>query len=223
MPRLNIRFSLLNLLFLTTILALSIAHWKLNKQISPLREQLRMLRSETGRLFVQDDSKLQAIQRKVYDDLTWRWRVHVPLGKNYRLKWKFNEIASEGFPAKVHSSNLEAGEWMLTIALRRGEQRRTEEKDSGQGKSEWRLVAESASGASARANFSGITVSKNEWPNERGVGSSSGGVGFSQQSEDAQQRLELLRHRIDTKANLNPIQTDDTPGLLVWIEPTAPK
>lgn len=56
------RFSLLTLLLVTTIVAISITVTMLNREIGPLQEDVARLRNEVGELNIGDPTKLHAIR-----------------------------------------------------------------------------------------------------------------------------------------------------------------
>src|SRR5882724_1348501 len=98
MPRL--RLSLLNLFCLTAIVALSIVIALLWREVVPLRTEIRQLRNEVGKLTIDDPTKVAVIQFHQNDDeLTWRWRVWIPAGHSYRLRWIDAAIPRTEFPA----------------------------------------------------------------------------------------------------------------------------
>ncbi len=86
MPLPRPRFSLLTLLLLTTVVAMSVALWQLGSEVVPLREEVRQLRAEVGKLSVFDDEKIYAIQLKTEEKNVWWWRIYLPPGKFFLSK-----------------------------------------------------------------------------------------------------------------------------------------
>lgn len=71
----RLRFSLLNLLLMTAIVALALGLWREHERLRPLEERVYQLRSELGIVDAPDPKKLYV--RKLNDKN--RWRVYVPL------------------------------------------------------------------------------------------------------------------------------------------------
>jgi len=85
MPRPRLRFSLLTVLLVTTIVGMAIVLVMQWRQLGPLREENRRLRAETGQLTIDDPKKAYAVTIPSFDDNVWRWRVHLPPGRTYWL------------------------------------------------------------------------------------------------------------------------------------------
>jgi hypothetical protein len=116
MPRL--RLSLLNLFFLTAILALAIVIALFWREIGPLRVEVRQLRDETGKLTIDDPTKLAAIQYHRRDEDLWRWRVWIPAGHSYRLKWIEAAIPRTDFPALADFTRTRSGPCEYVVSYR---------------------------------------------------------------------------------------------------------
>jgi len=83
MPK--IRFSLASVLCLATILAMGLAILRFQSELVPLREEVLRLRGEAGNLTIEDSKRLHAIRLRTEDDLSWKWKVHLPKGKTFFL------------------------------------------------------------------------------------------------------------------------------------------
>ncbi len=202
MPLPRLRFSLLNLLLLTTIVAMGLALIKL----VPLRNEVVRLRNETGRLLVTDRTKLQAIEVKTYTHLTWRWRIFVPSEKKYRLRNQINDVPLRDFPEITSGWHLQSGLQVLTIALRRN--------DAKQG---WDITTEFVSqDGGASSGRRPIVVNSQTWPNGYHAGESISGIGTKAEMQNEQERLLLLRSRVQVPTGGAPPLAQ---GLLPWIEP----
>jgi len=83
-PRPGLRFSLLTMLLLTTIIGLGVVVGMQWREIDPLRREVRELRGEVGRLTIDDPTKAYAIALPSMDDNYWRWRIYLPPGVGLR-------------------------------------------------------------------------------------------------------------------------------------------
>src|SRR5262245_4620503 len=120
MPDFRPRFSLLSALLLMTIVGLVIVVIQLWRDIKPLRAELRRLRNEVGALSIEDPTKPHAIQVRIVDDNTWKWRVWIPEGKKYELKIATQDIPQQGFPQSNGSMVLdEPGETWVQYRIAR--------------------------------------------------------------------------------------------------------
>ena len=88
MAMFRLRFSMLNLLLLCTIVALGVTLWNNSKLIMPLRAELRDLRKELGYFRVDEPGKINALEADVVTGKAWRWRLHLPPGGDYSLQFK---------------------------------------------------------------------------------------------------------------------------------------
>jgi hypothetical protein len=93
------RFSLLTLMLVTAIVALSITVATLYREIGPLREEVARLRNEVGELNIDDPTKLHAIRIDTDSELEWKWRIWVPGGASYRLRGYGGQVPKEGYPS----------------------------------------------------------------------------------------------------------------------------
>jgi len=127
------RVSLLALMFVMTIVAMSVVLWKLNSQISPLRDEVLRLREQTGRLAIVDQTKIHAIALPEYQTLTWTYRVYLPSGRNYFAACKINDLPLGGVLPQIGSPpsisgksygkgngmamGLTPGEYLVTLVI----------------------------------------------------------------------------------------------------------
>lgn len=138
----RVRFSLLNLVFAMTFIAMAFALWRLNAELQPLRVEVQSLRKAQGVLFVDDPEKVYAIQAPVdylgfashEIDIYRQIRVYIPEGRRYRLMQAvagIPEVTYRGndrqyqFPEQSHpvgfSNNrpISAGRHKITVRCRR--------------------------------------------------------------------------------------------------------
>ncbi|HVX09742.1 MAG TPA: hypothetical protein VHC22_00940 [Pirellulales bacterium] len=78
-------FSLGRLLAVITFVTLLSSHVVTSWKLHQARDEMGRMATELGRLTISDPSVLNVVARKSYEDLIWRWRVHVPAGREYRI------------------------------------------------------------------------------------------------------------------------------------------
>jgi hypothetical protein len=103
-----------------TIVGLVIVVAQLWREVGPLREEVRRLRNETGRLFVEDKTKLHAIEVETDNELTWKWRVWIPENRTFVVHFTGENIP-DGFPQRNRMSIglSEPGEQVITYRIQR--------------------------------------------------------------------------------------------------------
>jgi hypothetical protein len=98
-PR-RLRMSLLGLLTVVALTALSITVWLQWRELKPLRAENKKLNEERGTIVVEDRSKLHAI--KIPDRFAGEgrtsFRIYVPEGKLYWVFAIVNGIPKDGYP-----------------------------------------------------------------------------------------------------------------------------
>jgi hypothetical protein len=117
-----LRFSLLSLLLLTTLAAMSVSHWlasrELSKSTAKLAEQHKQIRDLSHRLGILTEEDLPYVQvQRVLRERDgsipieeWlrrveaSWLVHLPTHSKWRLHWASGNIPKEGLPAEIAGS-----------------------------------------------------------------------------------------------------------------------
>ena len=203
MPRL--RFSLRMFLLLLFIASLIGSNLFTAWQLHQLREENAELRMEVGRLVVTDVNKVNAVAVPTYQDLTWRWRIHVPKGPPLYVCGSAHEVPLTGFPANRSATNLPEGEYLLTAAIRHDR--------NGQ----WQLTVAYQNGSSSF----GISDEDAGWlVDSPGYSTSQAGVSGTDLF-DPNARFELLRVRTFEKRPGGGSVSSDSPagpGVMLWIE-----
>lgn len=141
--RLRARFSLLTLLLLTAIVALSTTVAILWREIGPLRTENKRLNEERGTLVIDDPGILHAIKipKRFAGDSGDSYRIYVPVGQEYLAFVKVNDVPKEGYPTVKNyprqsliigstggqlGARLTAGEHVLAIRKLRSSQKRAD-------------------------------------------------------------------------------------------------
>jgi hypothetical protein len=232
-PRLPPRFSLLNLLLLTALVATSLTTALLWREVGPLRAEVYNLRQETGQLTVVDPTKIYVTAIQTLDEDTWRWRVYLPKGVDYDLHTLIGTIRgrtsntsqSEWFKQCGYSCgtrNLIAGEFTITAALR---------PESGQ-PGKWLVKTVCRNEATPHTTYGGTCGRDGmDWMDDARMRSAIEGDAqlAAQHGFDASRGLNLLTiRRCTITQNAGgwsvqyPNSTIDNDGVAVWIVPRKP-
>jgi hypothetical protein len=120
--RLVPRISLLSFLLLSTLICVSVSHYRLMQENKALKQRNDDLRREIGYLVIDDRNKIYVRQLESFEELTWRFRIYLPKKTGYAL-----HIRASNTSWNSMGLNPRESEFPLTVALRR------------QASGEWRL------------------------------------------------------------------------------------
>ena len=82
--------------------------------------ELQKLRQEVGYLDVADPSRIHAVQVPGVESMLWKWRLHLPPGRQYSLHTATLDIPAAGFPVGGKwTFDAPEGANTLTVALRK--------------------------------------------------------------------------------------------------------
>ncbi|MEX2310076.1 MAG: hypothetical protein WD738_21065 [Pirellulales bacterium] len=98
MRRFRPRISLLSALVLMTIVGMALVIALLWREVGPLRAELKHLRDKFGALTIEDPTKCHAIRLDSHPSFTWNWRVWIPDGQVYELRYITEDIPRRGLP-----------------------------------------------------------------------------------------------------------------------------
>ena len=118
MPTPAFRFSLKTFFLVLLFGSLAASNLFTSYRWKQAREENTALRKEVGYLNVEDPDKLNLVAVKTLDDLTWRWRVHVPKGSRPQIRISGQAIPLNGFSASYSGTTLPPGDYLLTAAVR---------------------------------------------------------------------------------------------------------
>lgn len=113
------RFSLKTLFLVLLFVCLVGSNLFTSYRWKQAREENTALRKEVGYLVVEDPNKLNLVAVKTLDDLTWRWRVHVPEGSRPQIRISGQEVPFDGFSTSYVATTLPPGDYLLTATVRR--------------------------------------------------------------------------------------------------------
>jgi hypothetical protein len=199
------RISILTALLLMTILGMAIVLARLWHEVGPLRVEVRQLRNETGRLSIEDATKVHAIEVRTGEPLLWKWRVWVPEGRTIVARTHWGQIPSSGVPKADGSVHLHSGENWITL--------RAHPSASG---STWSAQLES------EGNGVGMSIQEADrwwqWPT---TSSTADGVSFTTRvAGEPDSAFILKRHRVSSSSNPSKLldPTIQTSGFIIWLE-----
>jgi len=127
-----VRFSLRWLIVAMAFLAVLVSHVKTSLdlrqsqiEINRRQAELKLLRDELGVFEVTDPAKAHVIFVRQNEDKSWRWRVYLPPGGPYMMKWAIDDIPGEGLATQWEGQNfqirpLESSTFNVDVFLRRG-------------------------------------------------------------------------------------------------------
>ena len=202
------RFSLRTLFLVLLFGCLAASNIFTSYRWKQVREENTALRKEVGYLIVEDPNKLNVVAVKTLDDMTWRWRVHVPDGSRPQLRFYWQEIPVNGFSPEFAATNLPPGDYPLTATIRRNRF------------DEWTLLVGFGNGSSTTAidqRFAGW-LEKQSGPSGWSM-SQAGTDGTEVHALD--EKFTLLRVRaMVPSADGKHASTTDKPsgGILIWVD-----
>src|SRR5437773_1739456 len=101
-PRASIfRFSLRELILLMAVIALAVSHSITSMRLRTVSDENRLLRQEVNRFPLEDESLLHVAALQSTDNLTWRWRLHVPQNGKFVLRTEDANLPESGLPTKL--------------------------------------------------------------------------------------------------------------------------
>jgi len=93
-----IRYSLLNLLLVTAIVALSIALYLSRSRLAEVEAEADRVRNLFGELSVTDRFAVHAISIPTGEAMNWRWRVYLPAGHDFGVYAYKGQFDAAGLP-----------------------------------------------------------------------------------------------------------------------------
>jgi hypothetical protein len=204
----HLRFSLKTLFVSLLLATLAASNVFTSWQLKRLHEENVALRKETGHLVIKDPAKFNVVAVPTFEDLMWRWRVHVPPGAGERISIASQQIPQNGYSASFSATTLPPGDYLLTATVRRNHH------------GDWSLTVGHPGGSCATTideKFAG-------WL-ERQSGASGWSTSQAGQNEaivrDPGTKLDLLRLRVMVQSpDGKSAGTADKPGdgILIWLE-----
>jgi hypothetical protein len=206
------------MLLVVAILCLAIPLILQSRQLRDAKIELRKLRDETGRLNVEDRSKVHVMYIGSPDDGTWKWRVFIPKGFRYGWNLASGDIPAKGLPKQPRYAFWNAQgegadkEVLVTASLQKTE------------KGDWRLAVGSRIGDSEeQMGGNSITIS-DQFMKRTQTGCVAGDTALgSNKTEllDPGKPIVLIRYRVCGKDADGQDTATDTPmpGYMIWMSP----
>lgn len=113
------RFSISTLLLLSTIVALSIAHWTSSRDRLAMERKLEQIRADHDLLEISNPEKIHVLPLPSSFDHMGQVRVYLPEGENYLLKFDWHDVPREQEPhAKNLGRELTPGSYLIDYVIR---------------------------------------------------------------------------------------------------------
>ena len=196
----RIRFSILNMLLLTAIVALSITVAMQWREVGPLREEVRRHCDELGIFNVGDTKRIHAIRVPTEDDEPRKYRIYLPPGRKYTINYKANHIPSEGISEFADPHEIESGGYLIDVKIKRYRDRKTGEP-MRTANADLKIVPTDGQKFSKAGISVGICESQNDWIINKETGKMSYSfqeIGRELKTFEADKPLVLYRARAHT-------------------------
>ena len=118
------RFSMGTMLLVIALLATIASHVHTSLKLRRAEHEAASLRNELGYLTISDPDQIHALALPTFEGMQWRWRIHLPSGNQYRIRWSAENIPADGLPKEssyddITFSRVPAEPFILTVALHR--------------------------------------------------------------------------------------------------------
>jgi hypothetical protein len=199
------QFAIGDLLLLLTVVAAWTAYLVSFQRAERLKTEIKNLQKTVGELVVDDTSKLNAIGQTVVRYPDEAWQVYLPEGRTYTVHMATRGIKSEGFPENERTAEIGSGRHRFELRHHRDQQKQL------------KFVI---------AVDDEVRIEMQENPDWNKIGgSSSTGIGKTQEAIDVGQPLVLKRLRVNVgtaNSSTTPPPGEPVNGLLVWITANNP-
>ncbi len=207
------KISLKGLLLLFAVVAMALSLFLTNNKLEQKTAELNTLLQESRLLSVDDEGKIHAINFPGFGKKSYRWRIHIPSERRFRLKVAFDRIPQDGipiYPPNLLLYNLPSGEMVLTANIF---------KEEGK----WFLAFVSESEGIRKVDVSmEITGQNTAWLDEGGAPMVAGHTSIQQESVGDPFVLLSYRALLSQTPTLRGIDPSPTDGVAVWIEEVKP-
>lgn len=99
------RFSLLTLLFITTIVAGAISHFLTSRELARVKRELSLVRKDLNYIDSDSPNDIYAVALPTYGPMQWRWRIQLPTAGAFRLRSFVGMVPETGLPVKSEIHN----------------------------------------------------------------------------------------------------------------------
>ena len=118
--RLMKKISLVSIFLITTIVALLIAFYSSQTQLSATRAELTKLRNDYKVLNPSRPDLVRSIAVPAFKRNQWQWKIDLPDSNRYVLRMAYDDIPAQGMPTSVLplvSPALPSEEFLLTATV----------------------------------------------------------------------------------------------------------
>jgi hypothetical protein len=186
-----------------TIIGMAIVTARLWHEVRPLRAEVRRLRDEVGALSIDDPKKVYAIQVRTTPDYIWKWRVWVPEGRTYLLKYAGENIPNAGIPKPNGSITVNTiGETWVQFNI-----------SPEAAATRWAGSLQTPGGSVGGASQDWV-----KWKRQVSSGES---VVHATKEFEPDKVIVLARHRVSEKATSSNQVEDPSAGFMIWLEPAT--
>jgi hypothetical protein len=184
-----------------TIVGLAIVTTRLYREVGPLRAEVRQLRDEVGVLSIDDPTKVYAIGVRTSPDYIWKWRVWIPEGHAYLMKYAGETIPKSGIPKPSGYITLGTpGETWVQFKI-----------EPEAGATRWAGYLEAPGGSVGSVSQDWV-----RWKQHVGAGD---GVGYMTKVFEPDKVVVLKRHRVSHTVTSSSQIEDPSAGFMIWLEP----
>jgi len=212
--RFSLKAMLLGAIVLTLIASNFFTSWHLfqAQQLSRVQQmEIDQLRKELRFLDMSDQENVHVIAMESNQNMVWKWRIFIPIGKKFNLRSVVGTITDRSFPEGAMVTPIEHGEGVLTCSVTR---------NAG---GDWDQNIRYVSGVHVLTSTTKVFDSSMAWYGKNGSSNTAGSITTSmgQLSFSGDHRIELLRFRrwIHDTPNVKRAPTEPADGILCWLEP----
>jgi len=108
------------------VVALAVSHSITSLRLRTVSQENVLLRQEVNRFPLEDESLLHVAALQSADNLTWRWRLHVPQNGKFVLRTENANLPESGLPTKLGyvGDELPKGEVYVTVIVEKDRDQR---------------------------------------------------------------------------------------------------
>ena len=103
----RLQYSLSTLLLVVTIVCMTFSLFFMYRELRQVRLENQNYRDQFGFLTISDPNKLHSILIPSNENDSWRWRVYLPPGRSWKLRYIVNDVPpGDTFPSQHHYSEM---------------------------------------------------------------------------------------------------------------------
>lgn len=197
----SFRFSLLSLIYVTTLISLAITAFLQHTKIDRLKAEVRRLHDETQSLHVVNPEVPHAIQVDSDDPLVWKWKVWTPKAQKFKLFCASDQIPAKGYPdSSAELLITKPGAHLISYRVKRDAEHQ-------------RWIGHLSVGSKT------MIVGEQPWASWEDRSSREGGVAKKNTEFEQGETIVLIRRRVNEGAFSPITPTQSYAGFMIWLEP----